>query len=69
MTREEIEGLIWLAEPELKEEMRNLEVVQEILGAAREYANAIFRNDFCIEWGIKRYQLCSQEAVGCCAGI
>lgn len=59
MPREKVEEYLWLAEPELEEELRTPEVIQEILDAAREYANAIFRNDFCIEWGIKRYQVSS----------
>ncbi len=55
MPYEEAKWFIWVAEYELEEEMRNPEVVQEILDAARGYALLIFRNDFCIEWGIKRY--------------
>jgi hypothetical protein len=57
LSRDEI--VLWLAlvEPDLKEDFHNPIIVQEILDAAREYANAIFRNDFCIDWGIKRYRL------------
>jgi hypothetical protein len=31
--------------------------VIEIVDAGREYVNTIFRNDFCVDWGIKRYRL------------
>ena len=57
MSRKEVDLWLCLAEPELKEDFRSPVVVQEIVDAAREYANAIFRNDFCIDWGIKRYRL------------
>ena len=57
MSRKEVDLWLCLAEPELKEDFRNPFVVQEIVDAAREYANTIFRNDFCIDWGIKRYRL------------
>ena len=57
MARSEAEGFLLLAEHELQEELRSPEIVQEILDAAREYSQTIFRNDFCIEWGIKKYGL------------
>jgi len=57
LSRDEISLWLALVEPDLKEDFHNPIIVQEILGAAREYANAIFRNDFCIDWGIKRYRL------------
>jgi hypothetical protein len=57
ISRDDIKLWLALAEPELKEDFRNPVVVQEIVDAAREYANTIFRNDFCVDWGIKRYRL------------
>jgi hypothetical protein len=57
LPREKVKEYLWLAEPELEEELSKAEVVREILDAAREYANTIFGNDICIEWGIKRYRL------------
>jgi hypothetical protein len=35
----------------------NVDAVVQIVDAAREYANTIFRNSFCIDWKIKRYRL------------
>jgi hypothetical protein len=57
MSREEVGLWLCLAKPELKEDFSNPAVVEEIVDSAREYANTIFGNDFCIEWGIKRYGL------------
>jgi hypothetical protein len=57
MSNEKAKWFVWVAEIELQEEMRKPEVVQEILNAARKYANTIFRNDFCIEWGVKKFGL------------
>ena len=57
LSRDEISLWLALVEPDLKEDFHNPTIVQEILDAAREYANVIFRNDFCIDWGIKRYRL------------
>ena len=57
MSRDEITLWLALVEPDLKEDLHNPIIVQEILSSAREYANAIFHNDFCIDWGIKRYRL------------
>jgi hypothetical protein len=57
LPREKVKEYLWLAEPELEEELRSSVVVQEILDCAREYAKKIFHNDACIDWGIKRYRL------------
>jgi hypothetical protein len=57
MSRDEIGLWLCLVEPDLRKDFHNPVIVQEILDAARDYAKAIFHNDFCIEWGIKRYRL------------
>ena len=61
MSRNEIRLWLCLVEPDLKEDFHNTIIVQEVLDAAREYARAIFHNDFCIDWGIKRYRLPSRS--------
>jgi hypothetical protein len=61
ISRDKIGLWLCLVEPDLKEGFQNPIVAGEILDAAREYARAIFHNDFCIEWGIKRYRLPSSS--------
>lgn len=53
ISRDKIESFLWVAEDDLQLEFENSKVVEKILDAARAYANAIFHDDSCVDWGIK----------------